>query len=392
MGTIQKGLEGVEVTDSGVGLIIGKTDADHPDLSEGLLYYRGIDIRALATQSTFEEVTFLLWNDRLPTRGELEEFTHALATSRTLPEAVHATLAGMPRADVSMMDVLRTAVSQLGLRDADRNCAFDDRAANARKATRLTAQVPTIIAAYSRRRAGLEPIAPDESLGTAENFLFMLSGERPSEAATRMMDLALVLHAEHGFNASTFASRVTTATESDLHSAICSAVGTLKGPLHGGANAKALANFEAIGSVANVEPWLDAKLAAHEKIMGLGHRVYKVRDPRASLLQAQADKLVHEAGDTTLYDIATKLEQTFLERMGAKGKGELQANVDFYSGVVYKMLGIATELFTPIFAISRMAGWCAHVLEQQSDNRLIRPRCRYVGKIDAPYIPLADRD
>ncbi len=280
------------------------------------------------------------------------------------------------------MGVLRTAVSALGQYDPDVEDMSE--AANKRKAGRLTAQLATLVAAIERCRKGFDPVAPDPALGHAANYLYMLRGERPSEVEARAMDVALVLHADHGFNASTFSAKVTAATLSDMHSAVTSAVGTLKGPLHGGANQKVRDTLDDIGSVERVAEWVEAKLAAKERIMGFGHRVYKVEDPRARHLRANAEA-IKENGDPALLDISARLVDVVAEMKG------LQVNVDFWSASLYSYLGLAPQSFPMIFALSRISGWTTHVLEQYADNRLIRPRAEYVGPDARGYVPVEDR-
>jgi len=346
------------------------------------LIYQGINIHELAENASFEEVAFLLWEGRLPTRGELDRLNDDLRSNGALPEPLVEILRKLP-ADAKPMDVLRTAVSALGIWDPD--SGDNSLEANRRKAIRLTAQIPTIITAYHHLRSGREPVAPRSDLSVAANFLYMLNGTAPAPVATQTFDIALTLHADHEFNASTFSSRVTIATLSDMYSAITAAIGTLSGPLHGGANEGVFRMLEEIPDVSHVEPWVREKLAQKAKIMGFGHAVYKTTDPRATHLKRMAKALAEESGNARLYEISTKIEELMLAEKG------LHANVDFYSATVYHVLGIPTDLFTPVFAISRITGWTAHVLEQLADNRIIRPRADYVGPVDRHYVPVEQR-
>ena len=370
-----KGLEGVIAANSGICWIDGEA---------GVLSYRGIDIHELAVHSTFEETTYLLWNGILPNRLELREFSSQLAMSRSLDQRIIEMIKGFPR-EATPMEVLRTAVSALSFYDADEKDNSHD--ANVRKAYNLTAQIAMIVAIYDRVRKGKEIVGPDRSLSHAGNFLWMLNGEKPSETATKTMDLALVLHAEHELNASTFAARVIAATLSDIHSAITGALGALKGPLHGGANEGVMRLLLAIDK-AGADPveYVKNMLAAKQKIMGFGHRVYKTEDPRATHLRRMSEKLGHDSGQPKWFAMSRAIEIYINEDK------RLNANVDFYSASTYATLGIDIDLYTPIFAISRIAGWAAHVIEQLDDNRLIRPRAEYIGPVyPSPYVPLDER-
>lgn len=364
------------------GVVAGTSSISTVDGLEGVLIYQGINIHELAENATFEEVAFLLWEGRLPTQSELDRLNEDLHNNAALPEPVVEILRKFPK-DAKPMDVLRTAVSALGLWDPD--AADNSLEANRRKAIRLTAQIPTIITAFNHLRNGREPVAPRSDLSVAANFLYMLNGEAPAPVATKTFDIALTLHADHEFNASTFSSRVTIATLSDMYSAITAAIGTLSGPLHGGANEGVFRMLEEIPTLDAVEPWVRGKLAEKAKIMGFGHAVYKTTDPRATHLKRMAKALAEESGNARLYEISTKIEEMMLAEKG------LHANVDFYSATVYHVLGIPTDLFTPVFAISRITGWTAHVLEQLSDNRIIRPRADYVGPVDQHYVPVEQR-
>jgi citrate synthase len=358
----QKGLEGIVAANSGICWIDGEA---------GVLAYRGIDIHELAENSTFEETTYLLWNGHLPTQVALREFQAHLAQARTLDPRVIDLLRSCP-ASATPMEVLRTAVSALSFYDADEKDNSHD--ANVRKAYNLTAQIAMIVAIYDRLRKGLEVIPPDRSLNHAANFLWMLNGVKPSETATRTLDTALILHADHELNASTFAARVIAATLSDIHSAITGAIGALKGPLHGGANEAVMRLLYAIDKAgSNPVEYVKDMLAAKQKISGFGHRVYKTEDPRATHLRRMSEQLCKDAGQPKWFEMSRAIE------LYINKEKRLNANVDFYSASTYTTLGIDIDLFTPIFAVSRIAGWSAHVIEQLDDNRLIRPRAEYIG-------------
>lgn len=363
------------------GVVAGRTSLSTIDGEEGILRYCGYDIHDLAEHSTFEETAYLLWNGELPDRAELADFTTALTRERDVDDYVLDIVRRAPR-DAPPMATLRTATSALGLTDPEAEEMSAE--ANRRKAIRITSRLATLTAAIDRCRNGEDPVAPDTALDHASNFLYMLKGERPSDVEARTMDVTLVLHADHGFNASTFASRVTAATLSDMHSAITSAIGTLKGPLHGGANQKVAEMLDEIGDPERVVDWVDAKLEAKERIMGFGHRVYKVEDPRARHLRKMAEKLSEE-GDPRMLEIQKRLVDYVGEKKG------LAINVDFYSGSAYSYLGIRKDLFPLIFALSRISGWTAHVLEQYADNSLIRPRGEYVGQSARSYVPVEER-
>ncbi len=370
-----KGLEGIVATTSSICYIDG--DA-------GVLSYRGIDIHELAAKSTFEEVTYLLWNGKLPTSAELAAFTSSLAEARVLPAAVLDLLRSVPTS-ATPMEVLRTAVSLLSIYDADEKDG--SHAANLRKSFRLTAQISMIVALFDRIRKGKAIVEADPTLSHAGNFLWMLNGEKPSETATRAFDIALILHADHELNASTFAARVIAATLSDMHSAITGAIGALKGPLHGGANEATMKLLFAIDE-AGEDPVEHVRnmFATKQKISGFGHRVYHTEDPRATHLRRMSEELGKAAGNTRWFDMSQKIEHF------VKAEKKLNANVDFYSASTYTTLGIDIDLFTPIFAISRISGWAAHVLEQHDDNRLIRPRADYTGPAyPSPYVDIASR-
>ena len=370
-----KGLEGIVATTSSICWIDG--DA-------GVLSYRGIDIHELATHSTFEETTYLLWFGALPAAAQLAEFTAHLSAARTLHPRIVEFLRSVPT-DATPMEVLRTAVSLLSLYDPDEKDSTHD--GNVRKSYRLTSQIAMIVAIFDRIRKGKPIVEADKTLSHAANFLWMLNGVKPSETATKAFDIALILHADHELNASTFAARVIAATLSDMHSAITGAIGALKGPLHGGANEATMRLLYAI-EAAQADPveYVKQMFAEKKKISGFGHRVYHTEDPRATHLRRMSEDLGRSAGNTKWFDMSRKIE------LYVKQEKKLNANVDFYSASTYTTLGIDIDLFTPIFAVSRIAGWAAHVIEQHDDNRLIRPRADYVGPpYPEPYIPIAER-
>ena len=369
-------------------VVAGESSITEVNGAEGRLIHRGYDIHDLATNATFEEVIYLLWNDDLPGRGALEELRSQLNSARPLPAQAIALMKTFPKS-APAMDALRTSVSALSMYDPDN--ADNSLESNRRKAVRLTAQMCTLVAAWHRIAQGQEPIAPAADLDTAANFLYQLSGERPSETAAKALDVALTLHADHELNASTFAARVTVATLTDMYSAITSAVGTLAGPLHGGANVEVKHMLERIGSVENAETYVQDALGSGKKIMGIGHRVYRTTDPRATSLAAMSERLADSTGDRKWFDISRAVEQAADRALASKGKTTLKPNVDFFSASVYTVLGIPTELFTPVFAISRVSGWTAHVLEQLANNRLIRPRAIYTGPRDRLVEPIARR-
>jgi citrate synthase len=370
-----KGLEGIVAASSGICWIDG--DA-------GVLSYRGIDIHELAQHSTFEETTYLLWFGKLPTADELADFNKKLADARELDPKIIDLLRSFPR-QATPMEVLRTAVSALSMYDADEKDNSHD--ANVRKSFRLTSQIAMIVATFDRIRKDLPVVEADKTLSHAGNFLWQLNGEKPSETATKAMDIALILHADHELNASTFAARVIAATLSDVHSAVTGAIGALKGPLHGGANEAVMRLLYAIDK-AGEDPveHVKAMLAAKKKISGFGHRVYHTEDPRATHLRRMSEDLGKSAGMTKWFDMSRAIELYIKKEKG------LNANVDFYSASTYTTLGIDVDLFTPIFAVSRISGWAAHIIEQHDDNRLIRPRADYIGpEYPQPYIPMTQR-
>ncbi|MGE0703982.1 MAG: citrate synthase [Vicinamibacterales bacterium] len=355
------------------------------DGDRGVLAYCGYDIHELAEHSTFEEVCYLLWHRRLPTRAELGDLQSQLIADRPLPDPVVRMMRSLPAGDG--MDALRTLTSALA--HYDRDLSDNSPQANYRKAVRLTAQLSSLVAAMGRISAGGSPIQPDVVLGHAGNFLYMLTGKRPSALETRAFDVALILHADHELNASTFAARVAAATLSDMHSAIVAGIGTLKGPLHGGANADVMRLLLEIGSTApleRAEEVVRTKLARKEKIPGFGHRVYHTEDPRATHLRRMSKELTARAGQPIWYEMSQRIEAL------VRSEKKLNPNVDFYSASTYHALGIPIDLFTPIFAVSRVSGWTAHVLEQYANNRLIRPRAEYIGpEYPQRYVALEGR-
>ncbi len=371
--TVSKGLEGV---------VAAKTRLSDVRGDVGQLMYCGYDINELAGNVSYEEVVFLLYHNHLPNAQELAEFKETLIGFRDLPQAVIDAIQILPRT-APPMHALRTMVSLLGCYDTTSEDVSVDY--QRRKALRLIAQVPVIVAYFHRSREDKPLVPPDPRLGEAANFLWMITGEKPSEDAVNRLDFCYVLLDDHVLNDSNFSSRVTIATLSDMYSAITSAIGTLKGPLHGGANEGVIKMLQEIGSLDNVDAYVEDCLAQKKKIMGIGHRVYKVLDPRAPHLKKMAQKLCAQLGEKKWIQMSERIAQLMKEKKG------LEANVDFYSATVYYSLGIPTDLFTPIFAIARTSGWTAHVLEQLSDNRLIRPQSQYVGPVGLKVVPIAQR-
>ncbi|WP_419941606.1 citrate/2-methylcitrate synthase [Candidatus Palauibacter sp.] len=368
-----KGLEGVVASQTSLSFIDGL---------KGVLVYRGYNIHELAPNASFIESVFLLWNGRLPTRPELGAFEARLAGLRALDPRTLDGLVSLP-GDAVPMSALRTGISLAGMYDPD---AEDNSAeANRRKAERLVARTPTIIAAIHRIRQGKEPLAPDPALSLSADFVRMANGEPGTDEAVDALDRTLLLYLDHGFNASTFACRVIAATLGDMHSAVTGGVGALKGSLHGGANARAMHTLLEIGSLDNVGPWLERAFAEKRKIMGFGHRVYRTEDPRATHLRQMSRVLTNQAGLGEFYEMSRELEDQMIAQKG------INPNVDFYCATVYYALGIPIDLYTPLFAMGRMGGWTAHVMEQHGDNRLIRPRAEYVGEMDLTWVPIEDR-
>ncbi|GAA0211919.1 citrate synthase [Halobaculum roseum] len=374
---LKRGLEGVLVAESDLSFIDG---------DEGKLVYRGYAIEDLAEHASYEETLYLLWNGELPTESELSAFEEAMSAERDLDDDTLETVTRLAEADEEPMAAMRTAASSLSAADPDTDADPTDPEANVRKARRITAKLPTALAAFARVRDGEEPVDPREDLDHAENFLYMLNGEVPDEVTADVFDQALVLHADHGLNASTFSATVTASTLADMHSAVTSAVGTLSGSLHGGANANVMRMLQEIDE-ADQEPveWVTQALEEGRRVAGFGHRVYNVKDPRAKILGDRSEALGEAAGDMKWYEMSVAIEEYMAEEKG------LAPNVDFYSATTYYQMGIPIDIYTPIFAVSRVGGWAAHVMEQYEDNRLIRPRARYVGETDAEWVPIEDR-
>jgi len=374
---VSTGLRGVVAASSSIGDVNGE---------KGELIYQGLDIHDLATKSTFEEVVFLLWNGRLPKRTELDELKSNLALSYELPGQIVELIKGMYQrvpASAEPMDALRTVVSAMAMFDEESRDLSRD--ASIRVATRLTARFPTIVAAIDRVRNHLDPVAPNPNLNIATNFLYMLKGEMPDEFDAHVMDVALILQADHELNASTFTARVVAGTLADMYSCVTAALGALSGPLHGGANTAVMKTLLEIGSLEKVESYIKDALAKKKKIMGFGHAVYRTEDPRATHLRRFSKEMGERKGDTKWYEMTARIEQLMKSSKG------LLPNVDAYSASTYYMMGIPLDLYTPIFAISRISGWTAHILEQYADNKLIRPRAEYVGPRNVPYVPIDER-
>ncbi len=365
--------------------VAAETQLSFIDGTAGVLEYVGVDIDSLARHSTFEETIALLWDRELPKRTRLESLERELRANSALPAGVHEVIATFPR-DAAPMHALRTLVSALSMFDPDVNDDSDD--ANRRKAIRLVARTPTLIAAFDRHRNGKPFVSPDPNANIATNFLTMLNGEKPTAAMAKALDVCLILHADHGLNASTFAARVTISTLSDLYSAMTTAIGTLKGPLHGGANEEVMHMLKEIGSIEKVDGYIRDKLARKERIMGFGHRVYKTYDPRAAYLKTFSEQIASDTGNIALYEMSRRIEEIMASEVAAKG---IHPNVDFYSATTYHSLGLSLDLFTPMFAMARMPGWLGHCIEQLDGNKLIRPRADYTGPHGIPYVPIAKR-
>ena len=367
------GLRGVVAAQSAIGDVNGE---------EGILIYQGYDIHDLAENSTFEEVVFLLWNGRLPKADELADLTAKIRANYEVPAEVLELMKSFPK-DADPMDVLRTSVSSLDFYDKAGHGTDRENALNT--AIKLTAQIPTLVTAWERIRTNKDIIAPDSSLSIAENFLYMLRGEKAEADETHIFDVALILHADHELNASTFTTRVVSGTLADMYGAVTAGIAALAGPLHGGANTNVMKMLIEIGEVDKIEPWLDDALAAKKKVMGIGHAVYKTEDPRATWLRKFSKQLGEKKGNTKWFEMSEKLEKLMFEKKG------MFPNVDFYSASAYYLMGIPTDQYTPIFAISRISGWTGHILEQYANNKLIRPRAEYVGARDLKYTPIAER-
>ncbi len=378
---LKRGLEGVLVAESELSYIDG---------SVGKLVYRGYDIGELAREATYEEVLYLLWNGTLPTADELDAFAADLASERAVDDDVLETVATLAAAGAEPMAALRTGVSMLGSYDPEADGEPEDLDHSLRQGRRITAKIPTILAAFERARQGEDPVAPDPELSHAGNFLYMLTGVEPDDVAEETFDMALTLHADHGLNASTFTAMVIGSTMADIYSAVVGGIGALSGPLHGGANQDVMETLHEVdASGKDPVQWAKDARANGRRIPGFGHRVYEVKDPRAEILEEKLRDLSESTGDTKWLDYTTAIEE-YLTDEGLVEKG-IAPNVDFYSGSVYDHLGIPMDMYTPIFAMSRAGGWIAHVLEYQADNRLIRPRARYTGPEDAEFVPIDER-
>ena len=373
---VLEGLRGVVFTESKLAFIDGE---------KGILKYVGIPIQELAENSSFEETSFLLLNARLPNKSELEVFDAALRSRRVAPAGLIDLMRAFPK-NLHPMHALRTAISSLAMFDPQADDTTD--AGKLEKTYNLIAQMSTIIAALHRLQQGLEPVAPRSDLTHAANFLYMIQGEAPSPEQARLFDIALVLHADHGMNASTFTGIATASTLSDMYSSITSAIGSLKGPLHGGANEAVMDMLEAIGEVESAEAFISGKLERKEKVMGVGHAVYKFFDPRSRVLKEYAAVVAAKHGESKQYQILSKVEEVVIARLSAKG---IYPNVDFYSGVVYSDLGIPKAFFTPVFALARISGWMASIIEYTRHNSILRPTVNYIGPDEAHWVPLEQR-
>ncbi len=376
VGEFKPGLEGVPATLSSISYVDGQ---------RGILEYRGIRIEELAQKSSFLETAYLLIWGELPTQHELEAFEHEIRYHRRLKYRIRDMMKCFPESG-HPMDALQACAAALGLFYSRR--ALDDPAYIRAAVVRLLAKIPTMVAAFQLMRKGNDPVQPRDDLDYSANFLYMLSEREPDSLAAHIFDICLTLHAEHTINASTFSAMVTASTLTDPYAVVASAVGTLAGPLHGGANEEVIDMLETIGSVDNVRSYVDHCVENRLKIMGFGHRVYKVKDPRAIILQNLAEQLFEKFGQDKYYDIAVTMERVVEEKLVHKG---VYPNVDFYSGLVYRKLGIPTDLFTPVFAIARVAGWLAHWKEQLGENRIYRPTQIYTGSHEMPYIPIGER-
>jgi citrate synthase len=367
------GLRGVVAASSSIGDVNGE---------KGELIYQGINIHDLANNSTFEEVVFLLWNGRLPKREELDKLKRNIAANQELSPEILALMRQFPK-DAEPMDTLRTTISALAF--YDKTAKDTSREASVKTATRLTAQLPVIVAALERLRKGQEPVQAKPELNIATNFLYMLKGEMPSPEDAHVLDVALILQADHELNASTFTARVVAGTLADMYGAVTAAIAALSGPLHGGANTNVMKMLLEIGEVERVEQFVKDALAAKRKLMGFGHAVYKTEDPRATNFRRFSKELAERTGDMKWYEMSRKVEETIMREKG------LFPNVDFFSASTFYMMGIPLDLYTPIFAVSRISGWTGHILEQYANNKLIRPRAEYVGPRDVPYVPIDER-
>ena len=367
------GLRGVVAAQSAIGDVNGE---------QGILIYQGYDIHDLAENSTFEEVVFLLWNGRLPSQIELEELSSEIRENYDVPSQILQAMQYFPT-DAEPMDVLRTCVSALDFFDKDGHGT--DRENAMKSAVKLTGQMGTIAAAWDRIRNGNQPVTPDKSRSIADNFLYMLRGEPADADEVRMFDVCLILHADHELNASTFTTRVVAGTLADMYGAVTAGIAALAGPLHGGANTNVMKMLIEIDDVSKIDAWVDDALESKKKIMGIGHAVYKTEDPRATWLRRYSKAMAEKKGEAQWFEMSQRIEQVMLEKKG------MYPNVDFYSASTYYLMGIPLDLFTPIFAVSRIAGWTGHILEQYSNNKLIRPRAEYIGKRDQKYTPIDGR-
>ncbi len=374
--TASKGLEGVVAAETMMSFIDG---------TNGILEYVGIPIAALAENSTFEETVFLLWNGRLPNRGELAGFVSEIRSQYALPRELIDIIISFPKT-AEPMHVLRTGVSALSLWDKSPDAIAPDDVH--RKGISMMAKMPGILTTFDRYRKGKPPVAPNSSLSFAANLMYMLNGEKPTKTMEKALDACLILHTDHGLNASTFTARVIASTLSDVYSAISGAIGALRGPLHGGANEGVMHMLNEIGSLDKVDAYIQHKLETKDKVMGFGHRVYKTRDPRAVFLKNFSKKLAEQTGNANLYNMSRRIEDIMEAAVASRG---IYPNVDFYSATTYHCIGLELDLFTPMFAISRIGGWLGHVIEQQRGNRLIRPKAEYIGPHDQPYIPIDER-
>lgn len=367
------GLRGVVAAQSAIGDVNGE---------EGILIYQGYDIHDLAENSNFEEVIFLLWNGRLPKKDELDELNSKIRANYDIPKELVTAMQAFPR-DADPMDALRTAVSMLDFYDEGAHDTTREGAMTA--CIKLTAQIPTIVTTWESIRNGKEITPPDKNLSIAEHFLYTLRGEKAETDEARMFDIALILHADHELNASTFTTRVIAGTLADVYGAVTGGIAALSGPLHGGANTNVMKTLLEVGEVENVDKWLDEMLAAKKKIMGIGHAVYKTEDPRATWLRKFSKQMGEKTGNTKWFEMSQKIEKLMFEKKG------MYPNVDFYSASTYYLMGIPLDQYTPIFAVSRISGWTGHILEQYSNNKLIRPRAEYIGKRDQKYVPIGER-
>ena len=371
--TAAAGLRGVVAAQSAIGDVNGE---------QGILIYQGYDIHDLAENSTFEEVIYLLWNGRLPKKDELENLKAQFQANTEVPAEIVTMMKTFPK-DANPMDVLRTSVSALGFYDKDGHGT--DRETAVKTAVKLTAQIGTLVAAWERIRTDKDVVAPDKSLSIAENFLYMFTGEKPEADEAKIFDVALILHADHELNASTFTTRVIAGTLADIYGAVTGGIAALAGPLHGGANTNVMKMLKEIGSEEAIDGWLDKALEEKRKIMGIGHAVYKTEDPRATWLRKFSKQLSEKKGEMKWFNMSQKIEKAMLD------KKSMHPNVDFYSASAYYLMDIPLDQFTPIFAVSRISGWTGHILEQYGNNKLIRPRAEYIGARDQKYVPIDER-